>query len=77
MMSVASNAISTGRVLSISEESMKWLLKAVVAGALLWIAINLVAMGYQPARVGSIIANIEIGLSLVVAILARLVLRWP
>lgn len=56
---------------------MKWLLKAVVAGALLWIAINLVAMGYQPARVGSIIANIEIGLSLVVAILARLVLRWP
>ena len=56
---------------------MKGLLKVIVAGALMWIAINLVAIGYQPAHAGSVIATVEIGLSLVVAILACLVLRWP
>lgn len=56
---------------------MKGFLKAIVAGALLWIAINLVAMGYQPAQAGSVIATVEIVLSLVVAILACLILRWP
>ena len=55
---------------------MKGLLKAVVAGALVWVAINLVAMGYQPAHAGSVIATVEIVLSLVVAILACVVLRW-
>jgi hypothetical protein len=55
---------------------MKGLLKAVVAGALVWVAINLVAMGYQPAHAGSVIATVEIILSLVVAILACVVLRW-
>lgn len=56
---------------------MKSLLKAIVAGALIWAAIILVAIGYQPAHTGSIIASIEIGLALVVAIFAALVLRWP
>jgi hypothetical protein len=56
---------------------MKGLLKAIIAGALLWVAINLTAMGYQPAHAGSVIATVEIGLSLVVAILACVVLRWP
>ena len=56
---------------------MKGLLKAIVAGALLWVAINMVAIGYQPAHAGSVIATVEIGLSLVVAILACVVLRWP
>lgn len=56
---------------------MKGLLKAVVAGALLWVAINLVAMGYQPAQAGSVVATVEIGLALVVAILAAVVLRLP
>jgi len=54
---------------------MKGLLKAIVAGALLWLAIVLVALGYQPAQAGSVIATVEIGLSLVVAILACVVLR--
>ncbi len=54
---------------------MKGLLKAIVAGALLWVAINLVAMGYQPAQAGSVIATVEIVLSLVMAILAFVVLR--
>jgi hypothetical protein len=56
---------------------MKGLLKAIVAGALLWLAINLVAMGYEPAKAESVIATVEIVLSLVVAILACVVLRWP
>ena len=56
---------------------MKNLLKAIIAGALIWIAINLVAMGYQPANSGSAVATVEIVLSLVVAILACVVLRWP
>jgi hypothetical protein len=56
---------------------MKSFLKVIIAGALIWVAILLVANGYQPAHAGSIIANIEIGLALVVAILASLVLRWP
>jgi len=54
---------------------MKGLLKAVVAGALIWIAINLVAMGYQPAKAGSVIATVEIALSLIVAIIACVVLH--
>jgi hypothetical protein len=56
---------------------MKSFLKVIIAGALIWVAILLVASGYQPAHAGSIVANIEIGLALVVAILASLVLRWP
>jgi hypothetical protein len=56
---------------------MTGLLKAIVAGALIWIAINLVAMGYQPAQSGSVIATVEIVLSLVVTILACVVVRWP
>jgi predicted tellurium resistance membrane protein TerC len=56
---------------------MKGLLKAIVAGALIWIAINMVAIGYQPAHAGSVIATVEIWLALVVAILACVILRWP
>jgi hypothetical protein len=68
---------STRNLLSASQKAMKGLLKAIVAGALLWVAINLVAIGYQPAQAGSFIATVEIALSLVVAILACVVLRWP
>ena len=52
-------------------------LRAVVAGALVWIAIILIAIAYQPAHAGSVIATVEIVLSLIVAIVACLVLRWP
>jgi len=55
---------------------MKGLIKALVAGALIWVAINLVAIGYQPAHAGSVVATLEIGLSLVVAIFACMILRW-
>jgi len=60
-----------------SQKAMKGLLKAIVAGALMWVAINLVAIGYQPVQAGSVIATVEIVLSLVVMILACVVLRWP
>jgi hypothetical protein len=68
---------STRSFLSVSQESMKGLLKAIVAGALIWVAINLVAIGYQPAHAGSVVATVDIVLSLVVAILACVVVRWP
>jgi hypothetical protein len=55
---------------------MKGIIKAIVAGALIWLAINLVAIGYQPAHSGSVVATVEIILSLVVAILACVILRW-
>ena len=71
------NAISTRCALSDSQEAMKSLLKAIIAGALIWVAINLVAMGYQPAHAGSVLATVEIVLALVVAILACVIVRWP
>jgi hypothetical protein len=55
---------------------MKGIIKAIVAGALIWLAINLIAIAYQPAHAGSVVATVEIILSLVVAILACLILRW-
>jgi len=51
--------------------------KAVVAGALIWIGIILVATAYQPAHAGSPISTVEIGLSLIVAIIGCLFLRRP
>ena len=72
-----SRVSSTRGSLSASQKAMKGLLKAIVAGALLWLAINLIAIGYQPAQAGSVIATVEIVLALVVAILACVVLRWP
>jgi dolichol kinase len=63
--------------LSVNQKSVKGLLKAIVAGALVWVAINLVAMGYQPAKAESVMATVEIVLSLIAAILACVILRWP
>ena len=51
-------------------------LKAIVAGALLWVAMYLIATAFQPAHAGSAISTIEIVLSLIVAIIACLLLRW-
>jgi hypothetical protein len=53
------------------------LLKAIIAGALIWVSIELVAIAHQPAHTGSVMATVEIVLSLVVAIIACLLLRWP
>lgn len=50
-------------------------LKAIIAGALVWVAISLVATAYQPAHAGSVIATIYHVLALAIAIIACLVLR--
>lgn len=51
-------------------------LKAIIAGALIWLAITLVAIAYQPAHAGSAIATIDHILALVVGVIACLILRW-
>ena len=51
-------------------------LKAIIAGALVWLAITLVAIAHQPAQAGSAVATIYSILALVVAVLACLILRW-
>jgi len=51
-------------------------LKAILAGALLWIAISLVVFAHQPATAGSVIATIEIIFSFVIAVIACVILRW-
>jgi hypothetical protein len=48
---------------------------ALVAGILIWAAIWLMAIAYQPTHAGSTVANIEIGLALVVAVIACFLLR--
>jgi hypothetical protein len=51
-------------------------LKAIIAGALIWIAISLVAIAHQPAHAGSAVATIELVLSFILAIIACLIVRW-
>ena len=54
---------------------MKSFFISIGAGVLIWAAIWLMAIAYQPAHAGSVIANIEIGLALVVTVIACFVLR--
>jgi hypothetical protein len=61
---------------SVSAMSNGGWLKAIIAGALLWIAISLVVVGHQPANARSAVATIEIVLAVIVAIIACLMLRW-
>jgi hypothetical protein len=51
-------------------------LKAIIAGILLWIAMSLLVIAHQPAVAGSAVATIEIVMSLVIAVIACLILRW-
>jgi hypothetical protein len=52
-----------------------YLIRTLVAAALIWVAINMVAIAYQPSHAGSVVATLEIGLSLIVVIIACLFLR--
>ncbi|HTG43411.1 MAG TPA: hypothetical protein VK633_02645 [Verrucomicrobiae bacterium] len=54
---------------------MRTFLISLVAGLLFWIAICLVAIAYQPSHAGSLVATLEIILSLVLAVVACVVLR--
>ena len=51
-------------------------LQAIIAGALMWLAITLVAIAYQPAHAGSAVATIYHILALVVAIMACVIVRF-
>ena len=57
--------------------SLKRFLIALVAGLLVWVAICLVAIAHQPSHAGSLVATLEIILSLVLAIIACVLLRMP
>ena len=48
---------------------------SLVAGILIWGSICLVAIAYQSSHAGSVMANIEIGLALVLTIVACFVVR--
>jgi hypothetical protein len=50
-------------------------IRTIVAAALIWISINLVATAYQPGHAGSVVATLETGLSLIVVIIACFLLR--
>ena len=48
---------------------------SLVAGLLIWVAICLVAIAYQPSHAGSLVSTLEIILSLVLAVVACVVVR--
>jgi hypothetical protein len=50
-------------------------IRTIVAAALIWVSINMVATAYQPGHAGSVVATLEIGLSLIVVIMACFFLR--
>jgi membrane protein DedA with SNARE-associated domain len=54
---------------------MRNFLIALIAGILIWGAILLIAIAYQPSHAGSVVASIEIGLALVLAVVVCLLLR--
>ncbi len=51
------------------------LIKILVGAALVWVSMNMVATAYQPGHAGSLVATIEIGLSLIIVIIACFLLR--
>lgn len=53
------------------------LLISLLAGLLLWIAIYLIAVAHQSSHAGSLVATIEIILSLGLTIVACFLLRLP
>jgi len=52
-----------------------YIIRILVGAALIWVGINMVAIAYQPGHAGSVVATLEIGLSLVVVVLACFILR--
>jgi hypothetical protein len=54
---------------------MRSFLISLVAGILIWGSILLVAIAYQPIHAGSVVASIEIGLALVLTVIACFLLR--
>jgi hypothetical protein len=55
--------------------SVKTFLISLLAGLLLWVAICLVSIAYQPVHAGSVVASIEIIVALVLTVVACVTLR--
>jgi len=51
------------------------LIRILVGAALIWVSMNVVATAYQPGHAGSVVATIEIGLALIIVIIACFLLR--
>ena len=52
-----------------------YIIRILVGAALIWVSMNMVATAYQPGHAGSVVATIEIGLALIVVIIACFLLR--
>jgi len=52
-----------------------YIIRILVGAALIWVSMNMVATAYQPGHAGSVVATIEIGLSLIVVVIACFLLR--
>ena len=52
-----------------------YIIKILVGAALIWVSMNMVATAYQPGHAGSVVATVEIGLSLIVVVIACFLLR--
>jgi hypothetical protein len=52
-----------------------YVIRVLVAAALIWVSMNMIASAYQPSHAGSVVATLEIGLSLIVVIVACFFLR--
>ena len=52
-----------------------YIIRILVGAALIWVSMNMVAIAYQPGHAGSVVATVEIGLSLIVVVIACFLLR--
>jgi hypothetical protein len=52
-----------------------YVIRVLVVAVLIWVSMNVIASAYQPSHAGSVVATLEIGLSLIVVILACFLLR--
>jgi len=52
-----------------------YVIRVLVAATLIWVSMNVIASAYQPSHAGSVVATLEIGLSLIVVIAACFFLR--
>ena len=52
-----------------------YIIRILVGAALVWVSMNMVATAYQPGHAGSVVATVEIGLSLIVVVISCFLLR--
>jgi len=52
-----------------------YIIRILVGAALIWVSMNMVATAYQPGHAGSVVATVEIGLSLIVVVISCFLLR--